>query len=273
MRMRATALQAAALAAALFTTGAVRASESPLGVWIDHTGRGAVEIKDCNGKLCGYVAWVKDPKDAEGCGEQIIGDVKPIGGGKWDNGWIYDPDRDSKFDVELTPRGETMEVLGYAGTKWLSETMTWKRAPADLQKCANGKAAAAGGTPAVTAAQTPAAKPDAKTATAAPKEAAKPDTDTKTAAVDPKSAEPKAAEPKSGDKDADKTLKPADDNEASASDDDEPDGKAGKKGGKAGAKIAEMLNLRSTDGGHTCKIDVPFLEAVVAFPCDEVGGK
>ena len=28
----------------------VFAAGSPLGVWIDHTGRGAVEITDCNGK-------------------------------------------------------------------------------------------------------------------------------------------------------------------------------------------------------------------------------
>ena len=269
MRMKATALQAAALAAALFATGAVRADESPLGLWIDHTGRGAVEITKCGDKLCGHVAWVKDSKDAEGCGEQIIGNVKSVGGGKWDNGWIYDPDTASKYDVELTPNGDTMKVLGYAGTKWLSETMTWKRAPADLQKCSKGEAAAAGGTPAATAAQTPAAKPDAKTATVTPSETPR----DKTAAVDPKSAEPKSAEPKSGGADADKALKPADpDNEASASnDEDEDDGKAGKKRGKAGAKIAEMLNLRSTDGGRTCKIDVPYLETVVSFPCDEVG--
>ena len=29
------------------------AAGSPIGVWIDHTGRGAVEITDCSGKLCG----------------------------------------------------------------------------------------------------------------------------------------------------------------------------------------------------------------------------
>ena len=84
--------------------------------------------------------------------------------------------------------------------------------------------------------------------------------------------DPKSDQPNASGADADKALKPADsDNEASASDDDDDDGKVGKKRGKAGAKIAEMLDLRSTDGGRTCKIDVPYLETVVSFPCDEVG--
>ena len=123
--------------------GAAHADNAATGLWIDHTGRGAVEITECNGKLCGHVAWVEDAKNSDQCGKQIIGNVKSVGKNKWDNGWIYDPDRGSKYDVELTPVGaDKLKVVGYAGTKWLSETYTWKRAPADLKKC-NGRYAAA----------------------------------------------------------------------------------------------------------------------------------
>jgi uncharacterized protein (DUF2147 family) len=249
MRINATALTAAALAAAILSAGAARADEAPLGVWIDHTGRGAVEIKDCNGKLCGYVAWVKDPKDADGCGEQIIGDVKPIGGGKWDNGWIYDPDSASKYDVELTPKGDRLTVVGYAGTKWLSETMTWKRAPADLQMCSKPG----------TAAEAPAAKSDA---TAVAKPAAKTDATTEAKAdtkADAKSQLQTEAKPEA-------EL----DKQAAAPDADaaETDEQKDAKKGKAAAKIAEALNFRKSKGGD-CKIDVPYLDAVVTFPCDE----
>ena len=135
MRFNAIALQTAALAVALLSAGAARADSSPLGLWIDHTGRGAVEIVNCGDKLCGYVAWVKDAKNNDACGDQIIGDVKSVGGGKWDNGWIWDPASSSKYDVELTPMGDQLRVMGYAGSKWLSESYTWKRAPADLKKC------------------------------------------------------------------------------------------------------------------------------------------
>jgi uncharacterized protein (DUF2147 family) len=112
------------------------AAASPIGVWIDHTGRGAVEIRDCGGKLCGHIFWLKD--SSEGCNFQVIGDVKPMGGNKWDGGWIIDPDKDpeKKYDVEITPLSEQkLQVVGYISTKFMSETMTWTRAPADLQKC------------------------------------------------------------------------------------------------------------------------------------------
>ena len=45
-------VQAAAFAAATCVPGLAWAQASPMGVWIDHTGRGAVEITDCGGNLC-----------------------------------------------------------------------------------------------------------------------------------------------------------------------------------------------------------------------------
>jgi uncharacterized protein (DUF2147 family) len=122
---------------ALAATCSPALASSPLGLWYDHTGRGAVEITDCNGKLCGRIVWVKDANHKEGCGLQIFGDVKPVAGGKWDGGWIIDPEKDLKtrYDVEITPQGEKLKVMGYAGVKFLSETMIWTRAPASLQRC------------------------------------------------------------------------------------------------------------------------------------------
>jgi uncharacterized protein (DUF2147 family) len=135
------------LAVALAASGSpALAASSPLGVWIDHTGRGAVEITDCGGKLCGHLVWFQDAKNnAEGCNFQIIGNVKPMAGNKWDGGWIIDPDKDpnKKYDVEITPQGENkLKVMGYAGMKFLSETMIWTRARPDLQKCGSDVARA-----------------------------------------------------------------------------------------------------------------------------------
>ncbi len=123
-----------AAAAMVAGTGAW-AAEGPLGIWYDHTGRGAVEITDCNGALCGKVVWLQDQKNAKGCGLQILGNVKPMGDGTFDEGWIYDPDKDAKFDVELVPQGDKMKVVGYAGVKFLSQTFVWTRAPDNLQRC------------------------------------------------------------------------------------------------------------------------------------------
>jgi uncharacterized protein (DUF2147 family) len=112
------------------------AAADPIGTWVDHTGRGAVEISPCNGSLCGRIVWLKSAGDQEACGIQVIGNARPVAGGKWDGGWIYDPEANAKYDVELTPLGDNkLKVLGYAGTKMFGETMMWTRAPADLMRC------------------------------------------------------------------------------------------------------------------------------------------
>ncbi|MEO1205753.1 MAG: DUF2147 domain-containing protein [Pseudomonadota bacterium] len=114
---------------------------APLGLWFEHTGRGAVEITSCGDGLCGKLVWLKDDQNTGACGMEIIGDVQFVTAGRWDNGWILDPDFGQKFDVELTPlENGDLRVLGYAGLKTLSQTMIWKRAPADLRRCTRAKA-------------------------------------------------------------------------------------------------------------------------------------
>lgn len=136
---------AVAAAVAATCTSAFAQGDSPLGVWINDTGLGAVEITYCDdddhddddAELCGRVVWVKDKsKRKKACGMQIIGEAEPVGGGIYDKGWIYDPKNDMKFDVEITPNGNTLQVMGYLdGDKTLSKTMVWTPAPADLERC------------------------------------------------------------------------------------------------------------------------------------------
>ena len=140
------------------------AASDPTGIWINDTGRGAIEIKQCGNALCGNVVWVKDAADAKGCGKQIIGNAAPVGGGRWDNGWIYSPERGRKYNVELQPLANgTLRVTGYAGLRFLSKTMIWTRAPENLQLCGKteNQIEAKAGQPA-------SAKPDANSTAAAP---------------------------------------------------------------------------------------------------------
>ncbi|MDX2201666.1 MAG: DUF2147 domain-containing protein [Hyphomicrobiaceae bacterium] len=137
------------LAAGLWKAPAsAQPASSPLvGMWIDHTGRGAVEITACGSFLCGYIAWLKDPNqpngkplvDAKGrpvCGLQIIGDLKVQSDGAWDNGWIYDPEKDEQYSLELRLKAkDQLQVLGYLGVKLLGETYEWKRAPTNQTRC------------------------------------------------------------------------------------------------------------------------------------------
>lgn len=113
------------------------AGAQPTGIWLDHTGRGAVQITDCGGNLCGRIVWIKDSNNGNVCGKQVIGNAKPIAGGKWDGGWILDVDEDRKYQVEITPLSNgNLQIMGYLGSKLLSETMIWTRAPADTKTCA-----------------------------------------------------------------------------------------------------------------------------------------
>lgn len=129
-------LQVVSIAAvSAMAVGPASAGGSATGLWIDHTGRGAVEISNCGSNLCGRLVWLKDDKNSKACGTQIIGNAKPVAGGKWDGGWIYDPDQDAKYSVEITPMGDKLKVMGYQGSKFLSETMIWRRASGELKRC------------------------------------------------------------------------------------------------------------------------------------------
>jgi len=105
------------------------------GLWYDHTGRSAIKISNCGEGLCGRIAWLKDSAHKSVCGTDIIGGVEKVGNA-YDNGWIYSPEKGRKFDVELKLLNENkLRVKGYVGTKLLSKTFVWNRAPGNLELC------------------------------------------------------------------------------------------------------------------------------------------
>jgi uncharacterized protein (DUF2147 family) len=124
------------------------------GLWLDKDGKAAIEVKGCGAEVCGNIVWLREPLNPLGkpwtdimntdrtkrarpvCGLQIIGGLKHGGNGLWKDGWIYDPEEGKQFNVELSlERADTLKVFGYAGVRLLSETMLWKRLPADSSRC------------------------------------------------------------------------------------------------------------------------------------------
>ncbi|MEL6375280.1 MAG: DUF2147 domain-containing protein [Pseudomonadota bacterium] len=141
--------------AAGFSAGSASAQARDIhGLWIDHTGRGAVQIERCGSRLCGKIVWLRKATDRRGrplrdmlnprrakrgkpiCGLQIIGGLRRQSDGSWDQGWIYAPDKGETYDVELRMRGRNrLQVKGYLGLKLFNETYVWRRAPQDLKLC------------------------------------------------------------------------------------------------------------------------------------------
>ena len=117
--------------------GTAYATSSPVGIWMDQGGRGAVEIKECGPrKLCGHIVWVRDRKERHGCGRRLLGDLRPSRGGEWDHGWIIDHEDSSKYDLALKRLSRSrLQVTGYMGSRMFSRTLVWKRAPRTLKRC------------------------------------------------------------------------------------------------------------------------------------------
>lgn len=127
------ATQCLATATVLVWSASAIAGEDPKGIWFDHNGRGAVEIKDCQKGpgLCGFVVHVKEKKHEDRCGTQILGNVTPSGGG-----WIYSPSRGKKYTVRISRLNSSkLRVVGNASSSFFSKTFTWKKAPDDIELC------------------------------------------------------------------------------------------------------------------------------------------
>ena len=140
------ALGVALIGLALLSPAAAQAPRPAdvAGLWIDHTGQGAVEIAPCGDRICGRVVWLKNPghKSKSGkliCGTQILGDLQRQPGNAWEAGWIYNPEDEERFSAALQlTNANTLQVTGYLGIKLLGETFIWKRSTGPLERCAPG---------------------------------------------------------------------------------------------------------------------------------------
>lgn len=229
---------AALVGAALVPAAA--ASAQPVGVWINDTGRGAIEIKPCERGLCGHVVWVEDQSDVSGCGKQIIGDVVEVSRGVWDGGWIYSPERKRRYDVELSSiDDQRLRVVGYAGSKLFSKSMVWTRAPADLPRCDAVQASAPAGQPPVTAAPQTATREPAAASPIRPVSTPSPAVraDAPSIPVETKNRPP-------AERRADLQVKPSD---------------------RAGDLPIERYFTKTPDG--ECVLDLPWVK--VNFPCEK----
>lgn len=144
----------------LGASAAAAGTPKEAGVWYSESKRGAVELRPCgDGRLCGYIVWHRQPGAKNGqpltdirnpkasqrgrpiCGLPVLGGLRPMSDGSWDRGWVYDPEQGKTFDAAIKLASQNRIIMtGYKGSKMFSKSFTWKRAPANLQRC-DGKGA------------------------------------------------------------------------------------------------------------------------------------
>lgn len=149
-----------ALWGAMLAGSAAYAEPREVGVWYDDTGKGAVKIEICTPTtLCGKIYWLKEPLGTDGeakidrynpepsmrtrpiCGLPVLGDLKQLAEGGFDNGWVYDPKEGKSYSVALDlVAADTLKVTGYKGMRFLGKSFIWTRAPADLPSCSEDAA-------------------------------------------------------------------------------------------------------------------------------------
>ena len=110
-----------ALTAAAFAFVASSTLADPIhGMWQtigdDNGNYGHIEVKDCDGTICGFL---RKSFDADGTvvksehtNKAIVWDMVNMGKGKYSGGKIWSPDRDKTYDSKLELNGDQLKVSG-----------------------------------------------------------------------------------------------------------------------------------------------------------------
>lgn len=140
------AKSAAAVALAVYLTTAGHSfAADPAGVWINREGDTKIRVTRCGEGICGAVAWLGDPNDAQGKpktdrhnsdaskrGRRLMGlavliGMKPNGPDKWE-GQIYNADDGNTYKSYVTlANNNTMNVQGCVLGGLICKSMVWTR--------------------------------------------------------------------------------------------------------------------------------------------------
>lgn len=125
------------LAAAALTALATVASADPVdGIWKTEPGDDGeylhVSIAECGSAICGTIDSAFDASgnqvlNYEHDGKQMIWDMIPEGGGAYDNGKIWAPDRDKTYNSKMALSGDSLTVKGCVAGGLICRGQTWSR--------------------------------------------------------------------------------------------------------------------------------------------------
>ena len=126
---------------------ASQAAEPIEGYWLTENKRAIIKTRICGDKVCGTMVWIQNPVDAAGkvklgadgkplCGTELIGDLKPDGASKWNDGWVLDPRSGERYSANLRlVSPQKIKLRGYLVLPLLGSSQTWTRVPDDRGGC------------------------------------------------------------------------------------------------------------------------------------------
>ncbi len=122
-----------------------KCAEAPEGVWLIDS-NSALQIFDCDGLLCGRVAWLRNIRDRAGqiqrdkynpdhglrqrfvSGLTVIWGLHPTGSGNWQDGWFYNPDDGNTYRAAAELRSnDTLVARIYLGMPLFGSTKILRR--------------------------------------------------------------------------------------------------------------------------------------------------
>lgn len=143
---------------------ATRVSSSPAGFWMTADHAWTVQISPCASGYCGTIiglGWspradvlrtdLQNPNPARRsatlCGLPILGGFTPVldTPGKWENGWIYNPENGKTYQSDIKLEGsDTLNLRGFVIMSLFGRTEHLTRVSAPLTRCTNVPGVATG---------------------------------------------------------------------------------------------------------------------------------
>jgi uncharacterized protein (DUF2147 family) len=120
-------------------------SDDVVGIWLNATGKGKIQVYKENGKYYGKIVWLREPLTEKGQPKVDINNpnaslkTKPLVGaiilrdfefkdGEWTNGKIYDPESGKDYKCYMRCKdANTLNVRGYIGISMIGRTEVWTR--------------------------------------------------------------------------------------------------------------------------------------------------
>ncbi len=116
-----------------------------VGVWLNGSGKGHIQIYKQGDKYYGKIVWLKEPNDEKGNPKMDVNNPKealrskPLVGAvilrdfvfddnEWNSGRIYDPQNGKEYKCYMKLKDpNTLNVRGYVGVSLLGRTESWTR--------------------------------------------------------------------------------------------------------------------------------------------------